>query len=64
MNPVIWLISYCCWSMGVRNERGAFGHYAPSRLLHQAADDLMVAHGATRKPLFRGIRRRLKKNRI
>ena len=37
---------------GLRNERGAFGHHAPSRLLHQAADDLMVAHGATRKPLF------------
>lgn len=35
---------------GLRNERGAFGHHAPSRVLHQAADDLMVAHGATRKP--------------
>jgi AcrR family transcriptional regulator len=31
---------------------GAYGHHAPSRLLHQAADDLMVAHGATRKPLL------------
>ena len=37
---------------GLRNERGAFGHRGPSRLLPQAADDLMVAHGATRKPLF------------
>jgi AcrR family transcriptional regulator len=37
---------------GLRNERAAFGHHAPSRLLPQAADDLMVAHGATRKPLF------------
>ena len=37
---------------GLRNERGAFGHHAPSRLLHQAADDLMVAHGAIRKPPF------------
>lgn len=37
---------------GVRNERGAFGHHAPSRLLPQAADDLMVAHGAIRKPLL------------
>ena len=37
---------------GLRNERGAFGHHAPSRLLPQVADDLMVAHGATRKPLF------------
>lgn len=37
---------------GLRNERGAFGRRAPSRLLHQAADDLMVAHGATRKPQF------------
>ena len=37
---------------GVRNERGAFGHHAPSRLLPQAADDLMVAHGGIRKPLL------------
>lgn len=37
---------------GLRNERGAFGYHAPSRVLPQAADDLMVAHGATRKPLF------------
>ncbi|MEH2566778.1 hypothetical protein [Bradyrhizobium sp. AZCC 2289] len=37
---------------GLRNERGAYGHHAPSRLLHQAADDLMVAHGATRKALL------------
>lgn len=37
---------------GVRNERGAYGHHSPGRLLHQAADDLMVGHGATRKSLF------------
>lgn len=35
---------------GARNERGIYGYHAPSRQLHQAADDLMVAHGATRKP--------------
>ena len=37
---------------GLRNERGAFGHRAPSRLLPKVADDLMVTHGATRKPLL------------
>jgi hypothetical protein len=37
---------------GLRNERGAFGRLAPSRMFQQAADDLMVAHGAVRKPLF------------
>lgn len=37
---------------GFRNERGAFGYLAPGRLLHQASDDLMVAHGAIRKPLL------------
>lgn len=37
---------------GARNERGAYGYHAPSRLLHQAADDLMVIHGAARKPLL------------
>ena len=35
---------------GLRNERGAYGYHAPSRLLQQAANDLMVAHGATSKP--------------
>ncbi|MCP1970817.1 TetR/AcrR family transcriptional regulator [Bradyrhizobium elkanii] len=37
---------------GARNERGAYGAYAPSRLLHQAGDDLMTAHGAAPAPLF------------
>ena len=37
---------------GLRNEREAFGPYAPSRLLPKTADDLMVAHGAIRKPLL------------
>lgn len=35
---------------GLRNERGAYGHHAPSRLIQQAADDLMVAHGAASRP--------------
>lgn len=35
---------------GVRNERGAYGRLAPSRLLQQAGNDLMVAHGASNKP--------------
>jgi hypothetical protein len=35
---------------GSRNERQAYGHHAPSRMLSQAGDDLMVAHGAVRKP--------------
>lgn len=38
---------------GVRNERGAYGRVAPSRLLQQAANVLMVAHGASSKP--RGV---------
>ncbi|MGX1415691.1 MULTISPECIES: hypothetical protein [Bradyrhizobium] len=37
---------------GARNERGAYGRHAPSRLLHQAGDDLMAAHGAAPAPLF------------
>jgi hypothetical protein len=37
---------------GVRNERGGYGYHSPSRLLHSAADDLMVAHGAARKPVL------------
>lgn len=36
---------------GVRNERKTYGYHSPSRLLHQAADDLMVVHGA--EPFFR-----------
>lgn len=35
---------------GVRNERGAYGRIAPSRLLQQAGNDLMVAHGASSRP--------------
>jgi len=37
---------------GSRNERKAYGYRAPSQMLSQAGDDLMVAHGATRKPAF------------
>jgi AcrR family transcriptional regulator len=37
---------------GARNERGAFGQHAPSRLLHQTADDLLVSHGADRELLY------------
>lgn len=35
---------------GVRNERNAYGRHAPSRLLEQAGNDLLVAHGASSKP--------------
>ncbi len=35
---------------GVRNERDAYGCFAPSRMLQQAGNDLMVAHGASSKP--------------
>jgi hypothetical protein len=37
---------------GARNERGAYGHNAPSRILHEAANDLLVTHGAIREALF------------
>jgi AcrR family transcriptional regulator len=37
---------------GTRNERKAFGYDGPSQRLSQAGDDLMVAHGAVRKPPF------------
>jgi AcrR family transcriptional regulator len=37
---------------GARNERKAFGFDGPRGRLSLAADDLMVAHGATRKPPF------------
>jgi AcrR family transcriptional regulator len=37
---------------GARNERKAFGFDGPRERLSLAADDLMVAHGATRKPPF------------
>ncbi|MGL3111425.1 hypothetical protein [Bradyrhizobium sp. BR 1432] len=35
---------------GVRNERGAYGRLKPSRLLQQAGNELMVAHGAANRP--------------
>jgi AcrR family transcriptional regulator len=34
---------------GARNERTAYGYKGPSRMLSEAGDDLMVAHGAERK---------------
>jgi AcrR family transcriptional regulator len=34
---------------GARNERTAYGFKGPSRMLSEAGDDLMVAHGAERK---------------
>jgi hypothetical protein len=37
---------------GARNERKAFGFDGPRERLSLAADDLMVVHGATRKPSF------------
>jgi AcrR family transcriptional regulator len=37
---------------GARNERGSYGFRGPLHKLSLAADDLMVAHGATRKPPF------------
>jgi hypothetical protein len=37
---------------GARNERKAFGYNGPRGRLSLAADDLMVAHGAVRKPPF------------
>src|SRR4051794_6496266 len=37
---------------GARNERKAFGYDGPRERLSQAGDDLMVAHGAARKPPF------------
>jgi hypothetical protein len=37
---------------GARNERKAFGYDGPRERLSLAADDLMVTHGATRKPPF------------
>ena len=35
---------------GARNERTSYGYNGPSRRLPEAGDDLMVAHGAQRKP--------------
>lgn len=34
---------------GARNERDAYGRFAPSRLLQQAGNDLLIAHGASSK---------------
>jgi hypothetical protein len=35
---------------GARNERNGFGFAGPSQKVGEAGDDLMVAHGAQRKP--------------
>jgi len=35
---------------GSRNERKAYGYHAPSQMLSQAGDDLLVAHGMSSKP--------------
>jgi AcrR family transcriptional regulator len=37
---------------GARNERACYGSSGPSRKVGEAGDDLMVAHGAQRKPLM------------
>jgi AcrR family transcriptional regulator len=37
---------------GARNERNGYGYAGPSRMVGEAGDDLMVAHGAVRKPLM------------
>lgn len=37
---------------GARNERNGYGFGGPSRKGAEAGDDLMVAHGAQRKPLL------------
>jgi AcrR family transcriptional regulator len=37
---------------GARNERNGYGFGGPSRKVAEAGDDLMVAHGAQRKPLM------------
>jgi AcrR family transcriptional regulator len=37
---------------GARNERNCFGFAGPSQKVGEAGDDLMVAHGAQRKPLL------------
>jgi hypothetical protein len=37
---------------GARYERNCFGYKGPSSRLPEAGDDLMVAHGAQRKPLL------------
>jgi AcrR family transcriptional regulator len=37
---------------GARNERNCYGFAGPSQKVGEAGDDLMVAHGAQRKPLL------------
>jgi hypothetical protein len=37
---------------GARNERNSYGFAGPSHKMAEAGDDLMVAHGAERKPLM------------
>jgi hypothetical protein len=37
---------------GARNERNCYGFGGPSQKVGEAGDDLMVAHGAQRKPLL------------
>jgi AcrR family transcriptional regulator len=37
---------------GARNERNCYGFGGPSQKIGEAGDDLMVAHGAQRKPLL------------
>jgi AcrR family transcriptional regulator len=37
---------------GARNERNRYGYKGPSSKLPEAGDDLMVVHGALRKPLL------------
>ena len=37
---------------GARNERNCYGFGGPSQKVGEAGDDLMVAHGAERKPLL------------
>jgi AcrR family transcriptional regulator len=37
---------------GARNERNCYGYGGPSRKVAEAGDDLMIAHGAERKPLL------------
>jgi AcrR family transcriptional regulator len=37
---------------GARNERNCYGYGGPSQKVGEAGDDLMVAHGAQRKPLL------------
>jgi hypothetical protein len=37
---------------GARNERNCYGYGGPSQKVAEAGDDLMVVHGAQRKPLL------------